>query len=211
LVAILADLMTTCFSAVRTGLMLGLLALATAGCASVKGTYVWVDDYSDPQAQTGQFVIEPGDVIWVRVFNQDGMSTKGRVREDGKLAVPFLNDVQAAGYTPNVLSAQIQTRLKDFINAPQVTVSVEETKPVLVSVLGEVAHPGQITADPEGGLLPVIAAAGGLTEFGHRDRLFVLRRGTPPVRIRFDLDRLMRAEGKGAQFRVQSGDVLVVE
>jgi polysaccharide export outer membrane protein len=185
--------------------------LGLAGCATAQPSYVWADEYRDPVAEPGQVLINPGDTIWVRVFNQEGMSTKGRVRADGKLAVPFLNDVQAAGLAPDVLATQLQSRLKDFINAPQVTVSIEELRPVVVSVLGEVARPGLVTTDPDGGLLPVLAGAGGLTEFGHRDRLYVLRRGPKPVRIRFDLTKLYRGEGRAAQFRMRSGDVLVVE
>ncbi len=188
--------------------------LATAllvGCVTPRGKFVWADDYAEPAPDPAGYVIQPGDTVWVRVFNQEGMSAKGKVRADGMLAVPFLNDVQVAGFTPNVLSSQLQSRLKDFINAPQVTVSVEELHPVTVAVLGEVAHPGQVVAESGMGVLQLLAACGGLTEFGHRDRVFVLRQGDKPVRIRFDLDALLRGESRGAQFRMRQGDVLVVE
>ena len=190
-----------------------LVAALELGCATAKPTYVWADEYNDPVSTDGShYVIEPGDTIWVRVFNQESMSTKGKVRNDGMVAVPFLNDVQASGYTPDTLAAQLQSRLKDYINAPQVTVSVEELHPVTVAVLGEVSHPGQVTTTSGSGILQVLAASGGLTEFGHKNRIYVLRMTTErPTRIRFDLDELYRGEGKASLFRMRPGDVLVVE
>ncbi|MBS2031470.1 MAG: polysaccharide biosynthesis/export family protein [Deltaproteobacteria bacterium] len=190
-----------------------LLAAVGLGCATSKPTFVWADEYSDPITADGRhYVIEPGDTIWVRVFNQENMSTKGRVRSDGMVAVPFLNDVQASGYTPDALAAQLQSRLKDYINAPQVTVSVEELHSITVAVLGEVAHPGQVTTASGAGVLQVLAASGGLTEFGHHNRIYVLRLAPErTTRIRFDLDELYRGEGKASSFRMRPGDVLVVE
>ena len=188
------------------------LAIAGLGCATAKPTYVWADDYRDPVTDGTHYVIEPGDTIWVRVFNQENMSTKGKVRADGMVAVPFLNDVQAAGVTPDSLAAQLQTRLKDYINAPQVTESVEELHTVTVAVLGEVARPGQVTTSSGAGILQVLAASGGLTEFGHHNRIYVLRvEQEHPTRIRFDLDELYRGEGKASLFRMRPGDVMVVE
>ena len=83
------------------------------------------------------YVIQPGDVLQIRVFNQPEMSTRARVRDDGKVSIPFLNDVVAAGFTPNALAQQRQTRLKEYIDAPVVTISLEEARPFSVSVLGE--------------------------------------------------------------------------
>lgn len=184
-----------------------------ASCASV-GQYVWVEDYAQPnraQSNPGS-VIQPGDLISVRVYNQEGMSAKGRVREDGKFSLPLLNDVDAAGLTPNALAQQLQTRLKEYVHLPVVTVSIEEVRPIQISVLGEVTKPGQYQIDPNSnGLLQVIAMASGLTDFAHHDRIFILRQSPSIVRIRFRYDSLVKGEPHAAQFRLQGGDVLVVQ
>lgn len=190
-----------------------LAGLCFIACANV-GRYVWVDDYPQltPAASAQGYVIAPGDLISVRVFNQEGMSARGRVRADGKFSMPLLNDIEAAGYTPAALGQQLQTRLKEFIHAPTVTVSLEETKPISVSVLGEVTKSGLYQLEPGAcGVLQAVAMAGGLTDYAHRDRIFVVRQASAPVRIRFRYDALVKAEGPAAQFRLQSGDVLVVE
>jgi polysaccharide biosynthesis/export protein len=182
-----------------------------AGCASV-GQYTWVDELPDAGAPpVGQYVIAPGDVIQVRVYNQEGMSVRTRVRTDGKISLPFLYDVDAAGYTPTALAQQLQTRLKEFVNLPVVTVSLDEPRASSVSVLGEVSHPGTFIIDGSTGVLQALALAGGLTDYARRDRIFVVRSTPSPLRIRFTFQKLAQIEGRAPRFRLQPGDVVVVE
>ena len=190
-----------------------LLALALSGCKHDPGVFIAVDDFVAPSMADVEYVIRPGDVLNVRVFQQDNMSARARVRGDGKISLPFLNDVTAAGFSPVVLGAQLQTRLKDFINNPVVTVSLEEVRQLSVSVLGEVPRPGIYNLEVGAGVLQALAAAGGFTNFAARD-IFVMRPShstDKPQRIRFDFDKLQRAEGKAASFNLRSGDILIVE
>ena len=190
--------------------LLVLVPLALAGCKH-PGVFIAVDDFNAPSMNDAEYVIRPGDVLNVRVFQQDNMSARARVRGDGKISLPFLNDVTAAGFSPVVLGAQLQTRLKDFINNPVVTVSLEEVRLLSVSVLGEVPHPGIFNLEVGAGVLQALAAAGGFTNFASRD-IFVMRNTVDkPQRIRFDYERLLRAEGKAASFNLRSGDVILVE
>ena len=187
------------------------LALGAIGCAQV-GPYVWVDDYPTPAGgDDGQYRIAPGDLLAVHVYREEAMSTRERVRQDGKVSIPLLHDVQAAGLSPAALAQQIQERLKEFINVPRVTVAVEEIRPLSVPVLGEVARPGQYNLERGSGVLEALAAAGGFSDFAHRDRIFVLRRQPAPVRIRSTFQALSRGQGRAAAFRLQAGDAVVVE
>ncbi|MBX7097200.1 MAG: polysaccharide export protein [Myxococcaceae bacterium] len=188
-------------------------ALLLAGCKHDLGVYTSVDEFKDPSPQDAEYVIRPGDLLHVRVFNQDQMSARPRVRADGKISLPFLNDVVAAGYTPVVLSAQLQTRLKDFINTPVVTISLEEQRTVQISVLGEVARPGVYVVDSSAGVLQALAQSGGFTTFARKD-IFVMRSlksGENPTRIYFTFEALSRAQGKAASFTLRAGDVVLVE
>ncbi|HEX4620544.1 MAG TPA: polysaccharide biosynthesis/export family protein [Myxococcaceae bacterium] len=192
--------------------ILAVLAFALAGCRHV-GDFVWVEDLPEgPLTPSQAYVIAPGDTLSIRVWNQEGMSGKPKVRADGKISLPFLNDVMAAGYTPNVLAQQLQVRLKEYLVNPVVTVSLEEIKVVTVSVLGEVGKPGQYPLEPGAGVLNALATGGGLTDYAHRDEIFVLRDGAAKTqRIRFDYAALTQAKGKAAEFKLQSGDVVVVQ
>jgi polysaccharide biosynthesis/export protein len=181
----------------------GLLLLWSTGCVRSAGAF-------EPNADS---VIRVGDTVSVRVFQQDGMSARARVRNDGKISLPFLNDVAVAGLAPNAVAGQLQVRLKDFINNPIVTVSLEEIRQVSVSVLGEVLRPGQVTFEPGAGLLQALAASGGFTVFARRD-IFVMRTlpgESAPVRIRFTFDALSHGEGKGPLFKLRNSDVVIVE
>lgn len=195
-----------------TALLCVLTLVGTTACYTPRGAFLEVDE-SALADDTG-YVISPGDVLQVRVFQQEAMSARVKVRGDGKVSLPMLNDVLAAGKSPSVLASELQVRLKDFINTPVVTVSLEESRPITVSVLGEVVRPGVVTLDPGAGVLQALAASGGLTDFAHRDGLFVLRKiaGQPaPRRLRFTFEVLARGEGPAARFTLLPGDVVVAE
>jgi polysaccharide biosynthesis/export protein len=185
----------------------GLLLPPLAGCA--EAPYVWVHDLP-PERAADEYVIASGDVVGVRVFNQESLSAHGRVRSDGKLAVPFLGDVELRGKTPAAASKELGARFKEYVVSPVVTVTVDETQPTSVSVLGEVTHPGIYTLDASSGVLQALAAAGGLTDYAGRDAIYVVRRA-PPQRIRCTFSSLTRGEGRAATFRLLAGDVVVVE
>jgi len=187
---------------------LACLLLAASCRSGGLGEFVWVHDLAEAEASDPGYVIAPGDTIQVRVYNQDGVSGRMRVRADGMISLPFLGDTQAAGFTPLTLATRIQVRLKEFIVSPIVTVSLEELRPFEVSVVGEVVRAGVYRLEPGAGVLPGLAAAGGLNDFANRDRIFVLRSGQ---RIRFTFKALTQAQPKAAAFRLRSGDVLVVE
>lgn len=187
--------------------------LLAAACYTPRGAFVWADTYRGP-GTAGEYVIVAGDVLQVNVFQQESNSARVRVREDGRVSLPLLNDQLAAGKTPVAFAAELQQRLKPFIHNPVVTVSLEEPRPLTVSVVGEVLRAGTVPLEAGAGVLQALAAAGGLSDFAHRDGIFVLRTvagSATTTRIRFTWDQLSQAEGRGAQFTLRAGDVVVVE
>lgn len=191
---------------------LAVVVAALAGCYTPGGAFLPVNEYT--MSTNAEYVISTGDVLQVRVFQQENVSSRVRVRADGKVSLPFVNDWVAAGKTPSVLALELQSRLKDFINNPVVTVSLEESRPLSVSVVGEVIRPSLVTLEPGAGVLQAIAAAGGLTDFAQREGIFVLRKPGPdvaPQRIRFTWEALTRGETKAARFVLVPQDVIVAE
>lgn len=180
-------------------------------CASVPAdSFVWVDEYAPPSPVAGEGTIGVGDTLDIRVLGQDQLSTRVPVRSDGQVTLPFLGDIRAEGLTPAALAAEAEERLKELINIPVVTIAVQEAPASPISVLGEVGRPGRHPYETGMTVLEALALAGGLTEFAHADRVFVLR-GEPPVRVRFDTRRLLRGDGKGFSFVLQPGDTVVAE
>ncbi len=204
----------------RAAVALALLTAAawTSACrTTTRGSYFWVEALPVQEDDAG-YRIAKGDVLGVRVWNQESMSTaRAVVRNDGMISVPFLQDVDVAGMTPAELSQRLQVRLKPFIVSPVVTITLEERAPIRVSVLGEVAKPGAYDLPAGAGVLHALAAAGGLTAYAPRDGVYVLRAGywadgnPAPARIRFRYPALSSGEVRAATFRLRGGDVIVVE
>jgi polysaccharide export outer membrane protein len=197
----------------RTALPAALVvALAASGCYLPRGAYITADTL--PPSGTREYTVSVGDVLQVRVFQQDAFSARVKVRADGMVSLPLVHDVQVVGKTPAALAAELQVRLKDFINNPTVTISLEELRPLSVSVMGEVARTAVVTLDTGAGVLQALAAAGGLTDFAHRDGIFVLRNvpgQATPTRIRFSWESLTAGDPRSVGFILQPGDVVVAE
>ncbi len=182
-----------------------------AGACGPSGSYVWVKDLPPTGDFSTDYLIATGDVISVRVINQDSMSTRARVRNDGRVALPLVGDVEVRGKKPASVRLELEARLKEYLVAPSVTVNVEEVAPVTVSVLGEVTHPGVVQMDGSGGVAQALASAGGLTDYAYRDRIFVVRSGGKPSRVRFTFDELAGGDSAASRFTLRRGDVVVVE
>jgi polysaccharide export outer membrane protein len=194
----------------RVLVLVSLAVPGLLGCGST-GAYVWVNELpQQDETLSNDYIIAAGDVVSIRVFNQENMSTRARVRTDGKLAVPFLGDVEVRGKPPAQLAKELEGRFKDYVNSPTVTVTIEEFQPTSISVVGEVLHAGVFTIDPSAGVLQALAIAGGINEYASRDAIYVIRR-SPMRRIRFTYESLIHNEGRSATFRLRTGDVVVVE
>jgi polysaccharide biosynthesis/export protein len=194
----------------------GCVAVAAFGAAAcgVKdpGPFVWVEDWKEPVGPpNGQYVIGVGDALNVLVWDQEKMSAHVRVRNDGRVSLPFLDDVNVAGMTPVALARALEERLAKFIVTPQVTVVVEEAKPLGVSVLGQVGQPGLYMLDAGAGVAQALAAAGGLKDFAHKDQIYLLRSGDGTTRIRMTYNDITIGKGRASTIRLRTGDVVVVE
>ena len=180
------------------------------------GRFVWVDDYREPQVQQQDdgYLIRKGDILSVNVWNQRDISSRLRVREDGRISLPLINDVEAAGQTPAALARQVEQQLKNMVANPVVTVMVDEAQPIKISVLGEVRNPGKKLLESGSGPLQALSEAGGFSDYAREDGIYVLRKEpgyATPVRIRFSYLALTRNEGSAPTFRLRTDDIVVVE
>jgi polysaccharide export outer membrane protein len=196
-----------------------LIAVGTLAACGTAREFIWVDAVPRTMlAGEARSEIAVGDVVSVRVFNQDANSAdRVRVREDGKIALPLLHDVQVAGFEPAELARRLEVKLKEFITTPVVTVVVNERRPLHIPVMGRVARPGIYDLERGSSLVHALASAGGLTPFADESRIFVLRSGywadgnPAPARIRFRYRDLATGKVPAALFSLRPGDVVVAE
>lgn len=194
----------------RMILSVGVAALM--GCGST-GAFQWVTEVpATTQAKTGEddFVMKEGDIVHVRVYKDDSITTDQRVRPDGKVTVPFAGEFMARGKKPAALGREIETRLKGVLVAPNVTVTVEPAAQINVSVLGQVRNAGAFQLDVDANVLQALASAGGLNDYAREDYIFVLRRSLDK-RVRFRYADLKNGDKSSIGFGLQTGDVVVVE
>jgi len=157
------------------------------------------------------YLIGPDDTLQVSVWKEPELSGSVPVRPDGKISIPLVDDVQAAGLTAVQLSEQIADKLKRFVTNPHVTVIVTAINSRRVYVLGEVNHPGGFTLLPDMNILQAISDAGGLTQFAHGKKVYVLRtEGGKQVKYPFNYSKVLKGENPEQNIALKSGDTIVV-
>ena len=194
-------------AALAVGSMLaatGLLAQATtksAGAPAQQQTAAATTDSS--------YRIGPQDVLRIDVWKETEISRSVPVRPDGKISLPLLNDVQAAGLTAMELANVISEGLKKFITNPQVTVTVTEILSQRIYVTGEVTKPGAFPLLPKMTALQAISSAGGFTQFANPKKSYVLRtENGKQVKHPFNYKEVLN--GKAEDMPLVPGDTLVV-
>jgi len=151
---------------------------------------------SPPGGRAPDYVIGPQDVLDIAVWDNEQISRTVPVRPDGKISLPLLDDVPAAGLTPIQLRDFLKTALAPYIPVPTVSVIVQEVHSFKVTVIGEVKTPDRYEVQGRSTVLDVLAMAGGLTEYAARNRIVVIRRqGTGTREIPFDFDKLVARSG----------------
>ena len=179
-----------------------------------------------PERGTGgaSYVIGPEDVLDISVWENIQISRTVPVRPDGKISLPLVNDVQAAGLTPMQLREILSTLLVPYVPIPAVSVIVREVHSFKVTVLGEVKAPGRFDLKSRSTVLDLLAMAGGLTEYAARGRIVVLRRDGAGMRqVPFAFDKLTPKQGTNghgpgaepqdavqANFDVEPDDIILV-
>jgi polysaccharide export outer membrane protein len=157
------------------------------------------------------YKIGPQDVLRIDVWKENEISRSVPVRPDGKISLPLLNDVQAAGLTAMQLANNISEGLKKFITNPQVTVSVSEINSRRVYVTGEVTRPGAFPMLPNMTVLQALTSAGGFTQFARTKKIYVLRNeGGKPVKYPFNYNDVLKGLRAEDNIMLQPGDIIVV-
>ena len=150
-----------------------------------------------------------GDKLRIEVYKDAQVSQSLQIRPDGKITLPLIGDILAAGQTPAALKDSITDSLKEFITNPVVTVIVVEAQPQTVSVIGEVNTPGPHAVKAQTSVIEALAIAGGFKDFADTKNIIIQRAGPSGVRmIRFNYKDAIKFEGK--PMYVQPGDVIIV-
>ena len=166
---------------------------------------------SPPPSVTGSdYVIGAEDMLHISVWKEPDLTATLPVRPDGKISLPLLDDVHAAGLTPVQLKDLITEKLKKYVADPRVTVVVTAMNSQRVFVTGEVAHSGTVTLLPHMTVLQTLASAG-FTQFADLKHIYVLRtENGKPVKFPFNYKEVVKGARADENIELKPGDTVVV-
>jgi len=158
---------------------------------------------------SSDYRLVPGDKLRIEVYKDAQLSQSLQVRPDGKITLPLVGDIAAAGRTSNELRDSISTSLQEYITNPVVTVIVVETIPPVYYVVGEVNSPGPQPLSGQVSVLQALAAAGGFKDFAKTKDIRIQRKtATGLTTLRFNYKDAINGEQK--PIFVQPGDTIIV-
>ncbi len=163
-----------------------------------------------------EFLIGPEDVLVVTVWRNQELSKEVIVRPDGKISLPLIGDIMAAGLSAQVLSRHVADALAEFMSTPTVSVQVKEINSYHIFAVGEVGKPGKIPLKSFTSVVQGISYAGGFTTFASRNNVHVLRMvknsqgETKQVMIPVPYLDIVQGKNLEANFILKAGDVIVV-
>ncbi len=181
----------------------GILLLAVSSLALAQAG-------SEPAASP-DYTIGVEDVLHISVWGEKDLSVSVKVRPDGKITLPLVNDVQVRDLTPDQVRQLVATRLAGFIKDPNVSVTVDEINSFRVFVIGEVNKQGPVNFTRPTRLLQALAAAGGFTQFSKKRVTLIREVGETETRVRIDYRKLVSSNGSQENVYLKPGDTLVVE
>jgi len=163
------------------------------------------------RSRGAEYKIGVEDELKVMVWKEPELSLSVSVRPDGKITVPLIGDVHAAGRTSEQLAAEITAELTEFVNSPVVTVIVGSINNFKVYVLGQVGSQGVLQLKSRTRLLQVLAQMGGLTEFADKSNVILIREiDGSEVRIPVDYRKLLKGVPEAENIFVEPGDTILV-
>jgi polysaccharide export outer membrane protein len=157
------------------------------------------------------YVIGAGDVLGIMFWQEPAMSGDVVVRPDGKISVPLLNDVQAAGLTPQALREDIAQNAKRWIQDPNVTVMVRQINSRAVFITGRIARAGRYALNGSTSILQLIAMAGGLSEWADAEHVVIMRNEADGMKTyRFNYKDVVAHRDLAQNMELRPGDTIIV-
>ena len=158
------------------------------------------------------FVIGNDDVLAISVWKEPELTKSVPVRSDGKISLPLVGEIQAAGQTPHQLEQVITDKLKSFITTPEVTVVVEKVNSRKYNVLGEVTKPGSYPLTTEMTIMDAIAAAGGFRDFAKKTGVYVLRKSPSgqEAHLKFNYKDFIKGNNSAQNVKLEPNDTIIV-
>jgi polysaccharide export outer membrane protein len=171
-----------------------------------------VDAEATNKAHDDSFIIGNEDVLAISVWKEPDLTKSIPVRSDGKISMPLIGEMQAAGRTPAQLEREIAGKLQNYITAPEVSVIVEKVNSKKFNILGEVTKPGSYSLTQASTIVDAIALAGGFRDFAKKSGVYVLRKGGDgkETKLSFNYKDFIKGKNPGQNIQIEPNDTIIV-
>ena len=181
---------------------------ASAGAEQVERTTPPTTAAAAPPAG---YVIGPADVLSIVFWRDKEMSAEVTVRPDGKISLPLLNEIYAAGFTPEQLRDKVTKAAERYIDDPNATIVVREINSRKVFITGSIEKPGTFTLAGPMTVLQLIAMAGGLKEYADKSKIVILRSESgKSTGFRFNYKEVVEQKKMSQNIDLKPGDTVIV-
>ena len=198
------------FAALFTTLLL-LASCATSDIPSIKTLGKYYEDKTTAQQSTESYTIGSGDVLAIDVWREQALSKQVTVRLDGKISLPLIEDIQTAGLTCEELKDVIEEKYKDFVEVPEVSVTLLKSGSGKIYMLGKVGSPGEHPLEKKMTVLQAISAAGGLGPWADTSDIRLIRKIDGVERhFRIDYDAILSGKDVSQNVVLEPGDTIFV-
>jgi polysaccharide export outer membrane protein len=187
-------------------------AQTTEGTAKTDTAPAAADVNQATKPHDGSYVIGASDMLSINVWKETDLTRVVPVRSDGKISLPLVGEIQAAGRTPLQLEEEITAKLKTYISDPEVTVMVQESRSQKFNILGMVSKPGSYPLVASTSVIDAIAMAGGFRDFAKKKNMYILRKDSlgQPQRIPFNYNEVISGKNAQQNIQLQADDTIVV-
>ena len=164
-----------------------------------------------PASPPGDYTIGPDDILTIVFWKEKDMSSDVAVRPDGRISLPLLNDVDAAGLTPEQLRVKLAAAADKFLEEPTVTVVVKQINSRKVFITGQVPKPGPYPLTGPTNVVQLIAMAGGVLEYADSENIVIMRTvNGRPMSYEFNYKDVAKRKNLGQNIELKPGDTIIV-
>lgn len=192
-------------------LKISLFLLCSISTTGVFAQTITNNPVLEPPKTEAHYIIAPNDVLQIFVYKEPNLSGKVTVLPDGRISFPLVQDLQAAGLNPAQLKAKIEQALKEYLDVPTVTVTVDSIQSYKVYVTGKVVKGGMISSEKPITVIQALSIAGGFAEFANPAEMVIIRgAGEESTLFRFNYPEVIKGKNFSQNMLLRSGDTVVV-
>jgi polysaccharide biosynthesis/export protein len=161
--------------------------------------------------QNKTYVLGCADTLKVTVWRHEEASADAVIMPDGKISLPLVGEIAAAGLTVDELKDELNRKYSEYITEPHITITVKEINSLKIYVLGEVKNPGEFKLNSYTDVLQAISMAGGFTIYANKSTIHIIRKdGDKKIKISFNYNEVVAGKNLNQNIPLNPGDVIVV-